>query len=86
MIFVVDIQVSEEEIEEMFCYADKDCDGKISYQEFQVMINPPKRPTEMQPGRKFSKKKVTIKAQKPETLSVTNFMKSKHNNQVLSIN
>ena len=34
-------KVSEEDIEEMFSYADKDQDGKISYSEFQVMINPP---------------------------------------------
>ena len=30
----------------MFSYADKDKDGKISYLEFQAMINPPKPPTE----------------------------------------
>ena len=39
-------QVDEEDIEEMFSYADKDKDGKISYLEFQAMINPPKPPTE----------------------------------------
>ena len=33
-------KVSEEDIEEMFSYADKDRDGKLSYSEFQVMINP----------------------------------------------
>ena len=39
-------KVSEEDIEEMFSYADKDQDGKISYSEFQVMISPrqPKPP------------------------------------------
>jgi len=39
-------KVDEEDIEEMFSYADKDKDGKISYLEFQAMINPPKPPTE----------------------------------------
>ena len=33
-------KVSEEDIEEMFSFADKDQDGKISYAEFQVMICP----------------------------------------------
>ena len=42
-------KVSEADIEEMFAYADKDKDDKISYTEFQVMINPPKPPTEPQP-------------------------------------
>ena len=35
-------KVSDEEIEEMFSFADVDNDGKISYDEFQIMINPPK--------------------------------------------
>ena len=39
-------KVSEEEIEEMFTFADKDKDGKISYTEFQTMMNPPKPPTD----------------------------------------
>ena len=38
--------VSEADIEEMFEFADKNGDGKISYEEFQVMINP-QRPAEM---------------------------------------
>jgi hypothetical protein len=42
-------QVSDEDIEEMFTYADKDSDGKISYKEFQAMINPPKPPLDPQP-------------------------------------
>ena len=41
--------MSEEDIEEMFTFDDKDSDGKISYQEFQAMINPPKPPPEPQP-------------------------------------
>ena len=42
-------QVSEEDIEEMFSYADKDGDGKISYTEFKIMINPPKPPEQPRP-------------------------------------
>ena len=33
----------------MFTYADKDGDGKISYTEFQIMINPPKPPEQPRP-------------------------------------
>ena len=36
------IKVSEDDIEEMFHFADKDRDGRISYGEFQVMVTPPK--------------------------------------------
>ena len=35
-------QVSEDDIEEMFKFADKDQDGKISFIEFQLMIKPQK--------------------------------------------
>ena len=62
--------MSEEDIEEMFTYADKDGDGKISYTEFQIMINPPKPPepprptladlarkTKMEDSRESSKEK-----------------------------
>ena len=35
-------KVSEEDIEEMFKFADKDRDGKISFIEFQTMIKPQK--------------------------------------------
>ena len=42
-------QVSEEDIEEMFSFADKDGDGKISYTEFKIMINPPKPPEQPRP-------------------------------------
>ena len=47
----------------MFAYADKDKDGKISYTEFQTMINPPRPPTEPQPYLTPAPavKKVTIK-------------------------
>ena len=55
-------QVDEEDIEEMFSYADKDKDGKISYLEFQAMINPPKPPTEPAPSLTPTPvKRVTIK-------------------------
>ena len=30
------VPVEEEDIEEMFTYADRDNDGKLSYKEFQV--------------------------------------------------
>ena len=46
----------------MFVFADKDCDGKISYKEFQSMINPPKPPPEhlnTQPAH--SMKKLTFR-------------------------
>ena len=33
----------------MFSYTDKDGDGKISYTEFQIMINPPKPPEQPRP-------------------------------------
>ena len=39
---IFSLKVSEEEIEEMFTFADKDKDGRISYTEFQMMMNPPK--------------------------------------------
>merc|ERR1719483_1167617 len=34
------VPVEEEDIDQMFDFADKDKDGKISYSEFQTMINP----------------------------------------------
>ena len=45
----------------MFTFADKDKDGKISFMEFQMMINPPKLESEMlQIKNKDPVKKVTI--------------------------
>jgi len=38
------VQVDIQEAEEMFSYADKDRDNKISWTEFQTMINPPPPP------------------------------------------
>lgn len=54
-------KVSEDDIEEMFSFADKDKDGKISFNEFQLMINPPKIETEVITSKmKEPVKKVTI--------------------------
>ena len=59
----------------MFTFADKDGDGKISYQEFQAMINPPKPATSEKPIlRQPAVKRVTIQTTEPEILSVTNFI------------
>ena len=57
------LQVSEDDIEEMFNFADKDRDGKISFLEFQLMINPPKLDSDSSLKKSKSKegvKKVTI--------------------------
>ena len=53
----------------MFAFADKDCDGKISYTEFQAMINPPKPPPEPQPLllKAPTAKRVTIKTIEADT-------------------
>ena len=59
--YFVLFQVSEDDIDEMFNFADKDKDGKISFLEFQIMINPPKLQTDFNKNRtKDSVKKVTI--------------------------
>ena len=57
-------KVSEEDIEEMFSYADKDNDGKLSYLEFKDMINPPKPPAESIAATPV--KRVTIKTTEKE--------------------
>ena len=64
------LQVAESEIEEMFCYADTDHDGKISWAEFQTMINPPQCGSAKKTA--VTGKKVTIH---PHTLSVTGILK-----------
>ena len=52
----------------MFDYADKDEDGKISWTEFQIMINPPKPP---EPEKPTMADLVTrINAQEPKGISV----------------
>ncbi|XP_023324888.1 calmodulin-like protein 4 [Eurytemora carolleeae] len=55
------IPVSETDVEEMFTFADKDNDGRISYKEFRIMINPPK-PIE---GPKPTRKDLQLKYQDP---------------------
>ena len=42
-------KVPDQDIEEMFSFADKDGDGKLSFAEFQIMINPPEPPEEPKP-------------------------------------
>ena len=44
-------KVSDEEIEQMFSFADVNNDGKISYDEFQIMINPPKTSEKPKPRK-----------------------------------
>jgi Ca2+-binding EF-hand superfamily protein len=61
-----------EDIEEMFTYADQDCDGKISWSEFQTMINPPKPPEPPKPT--LADFAVKVKMEKPQTLSVSKMM------------
>ena len=69
MTFFFFFKVPVEDIEEMFSYADQDCDGKISWSEFQIMINPPKPPEPPKPTLADLVNKTS--AQKPQTLSVT---------------
>merc|ERR1711892_1010269 len=38
------VQVADEDIEEMFEFADKDKDGELSYSEFLLMVDPPALP------------------------------------------
>lgn len=45
--------VDPEEAEEMFDFADKDRDCKISWEEFQIMINPPPPPKPPTPHREM---------------------------------
>ena len=45
------VPVSDRDIEEMFSVADGDKDGKIGYDEFQRMINPPKPPEMPKPTK-----------------------------------
>jgi len=43
------VPVDDEDIEEMFEFADKNKDGKLSYKEFKVMVNPPEPPAVPKP-------------------------------------
>ena len=61
-------QVSDEDIEEMFSYADKDGDGKINWAEFQVMINPPKPPEPAKPTLADLEQK--MRSEKPQALTI----------------
>ena len=44
------VAVSEEDIEEMFSFADKDGDGQLSYEEFLTMIKPQQPPPQIKPS------------------------------------
>ena len=35
---MLQVPVEDEDIEEMFAFADKNCDGKLSYSEFEVTM------------------------------------------------
>ena len=67
-------QVADSDIDEMFSYADADCDGKINWLEFQTMINPPQGVVQgtSKQGRLVKEKEVTFH---PETLSVTSMLR-----------
>ena len=59
----------------MFTYADQDRDGRISYTEFQTMINPPKPPEPPKPSLADLTMARTVAAARsrqgqPSTLSV----------------
>ena len=45
--------VDPAEAEEMFNFADKDRDGRISWDEFQIMINPPPPPKPPTPHKEM---------------------------------
>ena len=78
-------QVSVEDIDAMFSYADQDCDGKINWTEFQTMINPPKpsEPPKLTRADLAVALAVKINTEKPQTLSVRKIMSE--NNSVSSI-
>jgi len=62
-------EVCEEDIEEMFTYADNDGDGRISYTEFRIMINPPKPPEPPRPTLADLARKTRVEKRKePEEL------------------
>jgi len=68
------VEVSEVDIEEMFTYADQDRDGRISYDEFQTMINPPKPPEPPKPTMADLTGLRQQKQDPPATLSVTTML------------
>ena len=65
------VEVSEDDIEEMFTYADQDRDGRISYSEFQTMINPPKPPEPPKPTMEDLTVARTKLLDQPQPLSVS---------------
>jgi len=68
------VEVSEVDIEEMFTYADQDRDGRISYDEFQTMINPPKPPEPPKPTMADLTGLRQQQQDPPATLSVTTML------------
>ena len=46
------VPVSEEDIQEMFSFADKDGDGELSYEDFSTMIKPQQPPPQIRPSIK----------------------------------
>ena len=46
------VPVSEEDIQEMFSFADKDGDGELSYEDFLTMIKPQQPPPQIRPSIK----------------------------------
>jgi len=68
------VEVSEVDIEEMFTYADQDQDGRISYDEFQTMINPPKPPEPPKPTMADLTGLRQQRQDPPATLSVTTML------------
>merc|ERR1712096_336254 len=72
------VKVSDEDIDSMFSYADKDQDGKINWAEFQTMINPPKPPEPPKPT--LTDLAAKINSEKPQTLSVKKIMSGRISN------
>ncbi|XP_023338087.1 calmodulin-beta [Eurytemora carolleeae] len=86
MMLNLPVPVSEQDIEDMFNYADSDRDGRINYKEFQTMINPPKPPEPPKPSIKdYTAVQMAVHTpntqqqqiplpQQQQTLSVSNMM------------
>ena len=72
-------KVHDDDIKEMFDFADANQDGKISYEEFQIMINPPK-PVEMpRPNiSEYRSKAQEKKMQHPQVKIVTKVEEKKN--------
>ena len=61
----------DSDIEEMFTFADRDCDGRINWIEFQTMINPPQPDWASRPTISDLKRKTTLVSVHPHVLSVS---------------